>query len=124
MEKTLLTVGGKLLTVEVASTPEEKSKGLSGREEVADGTGMLFVYSAEDDLSFWMKDTLVPLSIAFIGADKKIRKFGNMAEPLVLDSVRGRGKYALEVPLGWFDENGVKVGDLVTWSSAPGSFSR
>ena len=62
-------VGETAFEVEVAATPAERQQGLSGREELANGDGMLFVYAEPSVLTFWMKDMLLPLDFVWIGAD-------------------------------------------------------
>ena len=77
--------------------------------------GMLFVYSKEELLSFWMKNTSTPLQIAFIGADLRIQQIESL-KPYNEASVKSKrpAQYALEVNLGWFDDNNIKVGDKIT----------
>ncbi len=109
-----LTVKGKKIQVEVARTEEEKGKGLMFREKLGKDDGMLFVYDREEILTFWMKNTPLPLSIAFLDKKGKIVDIQDM-EPF---SVRTHAsalpaKYALEMNQGWFRKNGVKVGDVV-----------
>ena len=100
------------IKAEIARTDEERSQGLMYRERLADGEGMLFVFDRDEILSFWMKNTLVPLSIAFISSDGRIMEIRDM-EPGNLDPVRsGRSvRYALEVPQGWFERVNITVGD-------------
>ena len=102
------------LTVEIADTPETQEKGLMGRESMAEDQGMLFVYDRDSRKSFWMKNTLIPLSIAYIAADGTIREIYDM-EPLstrIVDS-RYSVRYALEVNQGAFQRHGIKEGDKV-----------
>ena len=84
------------------------------REKIPDGTGMLFVFDRDQILSFWMKNTPHPLSIAYIDSRGKIRNIYDMT-PFSLASVVSTVsvRYALEVPQGWFEKVGVKVGDIV-----------
>ena len=84
------------------------------REKIPDGTGMLFVFDRDQILSFWMKNTPHPLSIAYIDSRGKIRNIYDMT-PFSLASVVSTVsvRYALEVPQGWFEKVGVKVGDTV-----------
>lgn len=108
---------GKTIAVvkaEIADTNEERTKGLMYREKLPDGEGMLFIFDKDDILSFWMKNTYIPLSIAFITNDGKIIDIRNMYpndETSVMSSRSAR--YALEVPQGWFTRIGVKEGDIV-----------
>jgi uncharacterized membrane protein (UPF0127 family) len=103
--------------VEVAQTPEERSYGLMGRNHLGKDEGMLFIFETEDYHGFWMKDTLLPLSIAFISKDGRIVWVTDM-KPLTLDShVPPRPiLYALEMNKGWFSFHGVKVGDIVRFA--------
>jgi uncharacterized membrane protein (UPF0127 family) len=112
-----LYVHDKEIRVEVAQTPEERSYGLMGRKHLGKDEGMLFIFETEDYHGFWMKDTLVPLSIAFMGKDGRIVWITDM-KPLTLDSHVPPKPilYALEMNKGWFASHGVKVGDVVRFS--------
>jgi len=107
----------KEIWVEIVRTPEERARGLMGRKHLAEDEGMLFIFEKEDYHSFWMKDTLLPLSIAFIDRGGKILKIADM-EPLTLDSHPPPKPilYALEMKRGWFLTNGVQVGDILKFS--------
>jgi hypothetical protein len=109
-----LAVGPAQVTAEIARTPGERELGLMFRKDLPDGTGMLFVFDADERLSFWMKNTIVPLSIAYISSDGTIREILDM-EPQSLAPVPSQYsvRYALEVPRGWFSRAGVRVGDRV-----------
>ena len=109
-----LTLKGKKIRVEVVRTEGEKAKGLMFREKLGKNEGMLFVYEREEILSFWMKNTRIPLSIAFIAKNGKIVDIQDM-EPFNLQShVSARpAQYALEVNQGWYKKNGIEVGDFV-----------
>jgi uncharacterized membrane protein (UPF0127 family) len=109
-----IRIDGKVLSVEVAVTAEEQARGLMFRKEMPDDHGMLFPYESDRRLSFWMKDTLIPLSIAYISSDGVIKEIydmkpGSLREVLSRQSVR----YALEVNQGLFERLGVEVGDRV-----------
>jgi uncharacterized membrane protein (UPF0127 family) len=102
------------LTVELARTSAERSRGLMFREEMAEERGMLFVFAQETRTGFWMKDTKIPLSIAFIASDGMILETQDM-EPLskaLHRPARAYG-YALEVNQGWFGRHGLGAGDRV-----------
>jgi len=109
-----LTIKGKTIKVEVVRTEKEKEKGLMFRERMGKDEGMLFVYQREEMLSFWMKNTRLPLSIAFIDKDGKIVDIHDM-EPFSPETHVSAypAKYALEMNRGWFAREGIKVGDLV-----------
>ncbi len=100
--------------VEVADEMDEMAKGLMGRTALAEDAGMLFVYPEERELSFWMRDTLIPLSIAFMDGEGRIIDIQDMK---ALDDRPPHytsdepARYALEVNAGFFDERGVEVGD-------------
>ena len=103
-----------LVRAEIARTQEERNKGLMFRKDLPQGEGMLFIFERDDVLSFWMKNTSVPLSIAFIAYDGKIIDIKDMYphdENSVYSSRSAR--YALEVPQGWFSRMGVQSGDVV-----------
>jgi uncharacterized protein len=110
------TVGGPVeLDVELADTTEERATGLMGRESIGPHDGMAFTFGAPTDGSFWMKNTLIPLSIAFWDEDGRIVGILDM-EPCTDDPCPTYGPGvpyvgALEVEQGAFDEHGVEVGD-------------
>lgn len=113
---TIETQTGKSINVqaEIAKTAEERQFGFMERKTIPDGTGMIFIFENDQILSFWMKNTPHPLSIAYIDSKGKIRDIFDMTpfslSPIVSTfSVR----YALEVPQGWFEKNGINEGDLV-----------
>jgi len=102
------------ITVEIADTQETQEKGLMWRERMDENHGMLFVYDRDSKKSFWMKNTKIPLSIAYIAADGTIREIYDM-EPLstrIVDS-RYSVRYALEVNQGAFEKHGIKTGDKI-----------
>ncbi|HKH57965.1 MAG TPA: DUF192 domain-containing protein [Rubrobacter sp.] len=110
--------GGKKVEVrvEVADDLAEQAKGLMDRTTLGENRGMLFVYPGERELSFWMKNTLIPLSIAFIDSERRIIDIQDMKplddEPPHYVSAEP-AQYALEVNQGFFEKGGVKVGDRV-----------
>lgn len=110
----VIEIEGIELTVEVADTRESRSEGLMFRRSMKENHGMLFVFETESQVSFWMKNTRIPLSIAFIAADGTIRQIEDM-EPESLSSVVSERNvlYALEVNQGWFEKNGITAGDKV-----------
>jgi uncharacterized membrane protein (UPF0127 family) len=113
-ELTLETAGGARVRIqaELARTEAERAQGLMYRSSLADGEGMLFVFERDQILSFWMKNTLIPLSIAFISYDGRILEIRDM-KPRDLSSVTSNRsvRYALEVPQGWFERAGIRAGD-------------
>jgi len=109
-----LCVGGDTLWVEVADDPYERSRGLMFRDTLPENRGMLFVFPYPQRLSFWMKNTRIPLSIAYIDDRWVIREMYDL-EPYDERAVVSKhpAMYALEVPKGWFERHGVRVGDTV-----------
>lgn len=107
----------KEIWVEVAKTPEQIAYGLMGRKHLAEDGGMLFVFETEGYHGFWMKDTLIPLSIAFFDKNGRIVWITDM-KPLTLNSHVPPKPilYALEMNKGWFTKNSIKVGDVVRFS--------
>jgi len=102
------------VVAEVARTPAERQHGLMDRDQVPEGTGMLFVFENEAIRSFWMKDTHVPLDIAYLNSDLRIVTILQM-EPLVMSTYDSTAPamFALEVRQGWFAEQGIEAGGQV-----------
>jgi len=102
------------IRVELARSIRELSKGYMGRENIPEGTGMLFIFKKDEKLSFWMKNTPTPLSIAFINSKGEIRETRNMT-PFSRQSVNSSEpvRYALEVPQGWFERNNIGKGCII-----------
>jgi len=103
-----------VVTAEIAVTQEDRNKGLMFRKKLPDGEGMLFVFERDEVLSFWMKNTYIPLSIAFIASDGRIVDIKDMYPHDTNSVYSSRSvRYALEVPQGWFSRAGVKSADMV-----------
>ncbi|MCL2878928.1 MAG: DUF192 domain-containing protein [Treponema sp.] len=102
------------IRTELARTDAQLKLGLMHRKKLADGNGMLFIFDRDQVMAFWMKDTLIPLSIAFIAVDGRIVEIKDMA-PLDLNTVFSSRsvRYALEVPQGWFGRAGISPGDVL-----------
>ena len=102
------------IRVELARSIRELSKGYMGREHIPEGTGMLFIFKRDEKLSFWMKNTPTPLSIAFINSNGEIREIRNMT-PFSRESVNSSEpvRYALEVPQGWLERNNIGTGCII-----------
>jgi uncharacterized membrane protein (UPF0127 family) len=109
-----IVVGHERVTVEVAATPSARRRGLMHRESLPDERGMLFVFPQEKRLTFWMKDTHIPLSIAFARSDGTIVHIADL-EPRSEQPVSSRSpaRYALEMNRGWFLRHGVLEGDAI-----------
>jgi uncharacterized protein len=106
---TELKIGSNRLVAEIAATT-----GLMNRFSLQRDHGMLFVFDTPQPQAFWMKNTYIPLSIAFIGADGRILNIEDMA-PRTENThpSRGAALYALEMKKGWFAERGIGAGDRV-----------
>ena len=109
-----------LVRAEIVKSHQDMAVGLMGRKHLPKNAGMLFDFGSDRPLSFWMKNTYIPLQIAFISADGVVRKISSMA-PMSTNSTRSSGncRYALEVNEGWFDEHNVKVGATVAVPGGP-----
>ncbi len=110
-------IKGKEIRVEVARTGEDRAMGLMERKSLGKNEGMLFIFDEEGYHGFWMKNTYLPLSIAFMTRDGKIVSITDM-KPLDL-SVHNPPQpilYALEMNKGWFAANGIKAGDVLRFS--------
>ena len=103
--------GADTVVAEVAATPDERAQGLMYRDNVPDGTGMLFVFQDSQPRSFWMANTYVPLDIAYMNPSYRIVDIIAM-EPLVTDSYPSDAPamFALEVRQNWFAEQDITVG--------------
>ena len=109
-----IRVGGIPVSVEIADDPETRSQGLMHRDSLPENHGMLFVYPQEQILSFWMRNTKIPLDIAFIDGNGSILEVQQM-EPHDEASHQSSqpAMYALELRLGWFADHAVGPGDKV-----------
>lgn len=109
--------GAHRFRVEVAATPRQQETGMMFRRDVPEGTGMLFPMRPARDISFWMKDTLVPLDIIFVGKDRRILNIAARARPLSRTPLPSAGPAAAVVELGGGEAArlGIGVGDLVRW---------
>lgn len=108
-------IKGNPLSVELATTPTSRGCGLSQRDELPKNRGMLFIFSDLRPRNFWMKDTFIPLSIAYLDKSGRIFSLQDML-PLQTDkqypSIQPAA-YALEVNQGWFSQHGIEVGAVV-----------
>ena len=124
LPETTVMVKDRRLTVEVAGDPKARECGLSRRNHLPRDRGMLFVYEKPMRLTYWMKDTFVPLSIAFLDADGRIINIQQMAPNQTTERYQSHkpARYALEANRGWFEANRINVGDTVSFdlSGVPG----
>jgi len=116
-EKISIVVKGNKLIVELADTSLKRATGLMYRDKLAYNEGMLFVFTYLQKLTFWMKNTKIPLSLAYINEKGRIMQILDL-EPFDLSfrQSKDKVKYALEVNQGWFDKNKIKVGDIIDLS--------
>jgi hypothetical protein len=106
-----LSAGMHLIQVQVAATPEQRSTGLMFRTEMPANEGMLFVFEQASQQCFWMKNTLIPLTAAFVADDGTVVNLVDM-KPQSLDSHCSTApvRYVLEMNQGWFAKRGIKAG--------------
>jgi uncharacterized membrane protein (UPF0127 family) len=109
-----LTLGNHKIVAEVAETDEQRMRGLMYRFSLRPDQGMIFVFAQPQQLGFWMKNTFVPLSIAFIDSQGRILNIEDMApQTEATHPSRGLALYALEMRKGWFRDHGLQAGDRV-----------
>ena len=109
-----VSVEGHEVDCEIADTDASRMRGLMHREELSQGTGMLFVFPWPDQQSFWMRDTHIPLDVAFADARGKILNIETghpLSERRMLS--QGAAMYVLEVPKGWFAFRGLEPGVIL-----------
>ena len=113
-KKDKIIINENRLNIEIAETEKQRSMGLMHRKTLDKDSGMLFVFENDRILSFWMQNTYIPLSIAFISSDGVIKEIRDMT-PLSLESIVSKNyvRYALEVNKGYFQEKNIMVGDMV-----------
>lgn len=104
--------GSDTVRAEIAESPEARERGLMYRRDLPEGTGMLFVFQSEAERSFWMRNTYIPLSIAFLDSGMRIVDIQRMEpEAEEYHDSESPAMFALEVPQGWFEEHGVAEGE-------------
>jgi len=109
-----LRIGEHAIRAEVANTPETRRKGLMFRAQLAESSGMIFIFPRVQRISMWMKNTPTPLSVAFIDANGRILNIEDM-QPHSEDSHSSAGpaRYALEMNRGWFEKRGIQPDDQI-----------
>jgi uncharacterized membrane protein (UPF0127 family) len=113
--------GRHVVKVELARTDAERARGLMHRTELAPDAGMLFLFDETSEHAFWMKNTLIPLDMIFIGDDGRIVGVVARAVPGDLSprAAGGPSRYVLEVNGGWAAAHGVAAGDRVRFEDVP-----
>ena len=111
----LLTVGEKKFRAEVADDEAERQAGMMFRKSMADGEGMVFVMGFPQHVAFWMKNTLLPLSVAYVNPAGTILEVHDLQprDETPVSSKFDTISYAIEVPQGWFLKNGILPGAKV-----------
>jgi uncharacterized membrane protein (UPF0127 family) len=104
--------------IEIAETPDEMKIGLMYRDSLSSNQAMLFIYEKPDVLSFWMKNTYLPLDIVFIGQDSTIVSIGENTTPFSEQSLESKGpaQFVLEINAGIASSLGFKIGDKLSWT--------
>lgn len=107
-----LKISNVPITVEVADTPQASENGLMFRDSLPEDHGMLFIFDQPKKASFWMKNTKIPLSIAYADSNGKILEIKSMnpLDETVVPSRSDEVDYALEVNQGWFARHGIAAG--------------
>jgi hypothetical protein len=116
LDRIVLRSAGQQITAEVARSDSEREQGLMGRRRLGLSEGMLFVFDRDEHLEFWMKNTPLPLSIAFISAEGKVLEIRDM-QPFDLRTIRSKfsARYALEMNQGAFQKLEISEGDFLTF---------
>jgi len=115
-----LTINGHKITAEVAKSTEQITTGLMYRFSLKPDHGMVFVFERSEPRAFWMKNTFIPLSIAFVAADGRILNIDDMApQDETSHWSSGPAMYAIEMRKGWFAERGIRAGDRVSGLPPP-----
>jgi hypothetical protein len=110
-----IRVGDVPLEAELAREERERQKGMMFRPHLAPDEAMLFIFDRDENLAFWMKNTYVDLDLAYIRSDGTIVQVERLkAHDLTSVYSREPARFALEVPPGWFEAHGIKVGDRVS----------
>ena len=111
LQRTRISAGMYQIDAQVALTPQQQQTGLMYRKEMPQAEGMLFVFEQPSTQCFWMKNTLLPLSAAFVADDGRIVNLVDM-QPLTLDSHCSEEpvRYVLEMNQGWFAKKNIKKG--------------
>ncbi len=117
-----LMIGNKNLQVEIVNTPEKMAQGLSGREKLRDGEGMLFVFNQKQTPAFWMKKMKFDLDLIWAADDKIIGMTPNVPAPSSIEKEINLPRYyppavvdeVLEVNAGWTEKNRIAIGDAVS----------
>jgi uncharacterized membrane protein (UPF0127 family) len=105
------------IDIEIADSDFERTRGLMNRRSLPDNAGMLFIFEQSEPLSFWMRNTYIPLDIIFADEKKQVIKISKKTEPLSYNAIRSikNAKYVVEVNAGFCDKHGITIGDWLTF---------
>jgi uncharacterized protein len=123
--KGTIRLGGKTIEVEYANTPALRERGLMFRQNLPEDHGMLFIFAEEQPLAFWMKNTLIPLSIGYFDRNRKLVDVQEMVPAAIGDRLppsypsRAPAMFALEMPKGWFKRNKIDLGATFSFVKGP-----
>jgi uncharacterized protein len=109
-----LNIGIHVIKAEVAANPTDREQGLMFRERLGPNEGMVFLFEGPASVCMWMKNTLLPLSVAFIDENGKIINIEDMKpQTTASHCAKKQIRYALEMNRGWFRQKNIKAGDVV-----------
>lgn len=109
-----LQAGFHRIEAEVAHMPETRARGLMHRREMAPQRGMLFVFTHDERHCMWMRNTFLPLAVAFMDGSGRITNIEEMQPQTEVNHCAARpARYALEMNAGWFAQRGIKPGDVI-----------
>ncbi len=117
-EQIILRIGALTIAADLADSPELRTKGLSGRDTLEEGSGMWFVFPKDGYWQFWMKDTLIPLDILWVEEDGTIVTIAHNVLPETFPDTFTSTKparYVLEVPGGYANKYQIREGSRITW---------
>ena len=115
-----LSAGIHVIRAEVASTPTERARGLMHRPQMGANQGMVFLFDRPAEQCMWMKNTLIPLSVAFIADDGRILNIEEMAAQTEDNHCAAKpARYALEMNRGWFSKHGILAGMKISGLPKP-----
>jgi hypothetical protein len=108
--------------IEIADTPQKRETGLMGRPILGERQGMLFIFEEEQDLAFWMMNTMISLDMIFVDGRYEIVTIHSRTEPFSTESYPATkpGRYVVEVNAGYCEEHGIKVGDRIKFERTAG----
>jgi uncharacterized membrane protein (UPF0127 family) len=121
LPKTTLSVGTNELSAQIAADDATRELGLMSHSKLGDEEGMIFVFPHPRPVAFWMKDTPIPLSVAYISSSGRILEIHDMKpfDETAIPSASSSVVYALEVSQGWFPQHGVLAGDTIGGLPSP-----